>query len=204
MPDLPDHGSRRAVPRNALIWARGLHAGYQSNAVLHGLDFEIKRHRTTAILGPGGGGKTTLLRILNRQLAPGQVWRLGTLVINQDPMCWLPQKPAVSQRPVSNLFLDLAPEMFLNKPNPEANLNEARDFCANIPVAGPHIADSLLQPLSALDPKWVRVALFAAAVFRKAPFLVLDEPEVDLDPEIQDFRPAGNDIDHASHGFASI
>ncbi|MEM9494347.1 MAG: ATP-binding cassette domain-containing protein, partial [Myxococcota bacterium] len=61
--------------------ARDLRAGYAENIALYGIDCAIQRGRTTALIGPGGSGKSTLVRIIaraNYQL-PAGMWISGQL-----------------------------------------------------------------------------------------------------------------------------
>ena len=48
----------------ALVSAEGLHTYYGPSHVLHGVDFEVRRGETVALMGRNGMGKTTLLRSL--------------------------------------------------------------------------------------------------------------------------------------------
>ena len=48
----------------ALLEARGLHARYGENDVLHGIDLEVGDGSIVALLGANGAGKTTTLRAL--------------------------------------------------------------------------------------------------------------------------------------------
>ncbi len=48
----------------ALISASGLHTYYGASHILHGVDFEVRRGETVALMGRNGMGKTTLLRTL--------------------------------------------------------------------------------------------------------------------------------------------
>ncbi len=57
-------GSRRFVV------ARGLSAGYDGRAVLTGIDFDLRPGERLGLLGPNGGGKTTLFRVLLGQIRP--------------------------------------------------------------------------------------------------------------------------------------
>lgn len=45
--------------------ARGVKKSFGSNLILNGIDLQVKRGDVVAIIGPSGGGKTTLLRCLN-------------------------------------------------------------------------------------------------------------------------------------------
>jgi len=47
-----------------LVQATGLHTYYGTSHILHGVDFEIRRGETVALMGRNGMGKTTLLRSL--------------------------------------------------------------------------------------------------------------------------------------------
>ena len=49
---------------NSAIQVRGLKKSYGSNIVLGGLDFEIKKGETFALLGVNGAGKTTALECI--------------------------------------------------------------------------------------------------------------------------------------------
>jgi ABC-type Mn2+/Zn2+ transport system ATPase subunit len=53
-----------------LLHARGLAVGYGAAPALSGVDFEIPRGCRIGLLGPNGGGKTTLFRALTGELRP--------------------------------------------------------------------------------------------------------------------------------------
>jgi ABC-type Mn2+/Zn2+ transport system ATPase subunit len=54
----------------ALIEAEGLAAGYDGAPAISSVDFSLHGGQTLALLGPNGGGKTTLLRALLDELPP--------------------------------------------------------------------------------------------------------------------------------------
>lgn len=62
------------------IEVRGLGGGYGGAAVISGLDFSVPASTMVAVLGPNGGGKTTLLRALLGELPrrSGSVELAGT------------------------------------------------------------------------------------------------------------------------------
>jgi ABC-type Mn2+/Zn2+ transport system ATPase subunit len=61
-----------------LARASGLAAGYGREPVIENLDFAVHPGEQIALLGPNGGGKTTLLRVLLGELRP----LAGTLEVN--------------------------------------------------------------------------------------------------------------------------
>ncbi len=53
-----------------IIEVRDLHFARGMRKIFDGLNVDIKRGQVTAIMGPSGTGKTTLLRLITRQLRP--------------------------------------------------------------------------------------------------------------------------------------
>ena len=61
-----------------LIKIRGLRYSRGTRVIFDGIDMDIKRGKLTAIMGPSGTGKTTLLRLIGGQLRPQQ----GTITVD--------------------------------------------------------------------------------------------------------------------------
>lgn len=55
---------------DTLVEIRGLHFSRGSKPIFCGVDLDIRRGRITAIMGPSGTGKTTLLKLIGAQLKP--------------------------------------------------------------------------------------------------------------------------------------
>ncbi len=55
---------------DVIISVRDLHKSFGKNEVLKGIDLDVKRGEVITIIGPSGGGKSTLLRCLNRLEEP--------------------------------------------------------------------------------------------------------------------------------------
>ncbi len=58
------------MPDRALIEAGGLAVGYGAEPAISGVSFSLRPGERMALLGPNGGGKTTLLRALLGELPP--------------------------------------------------------------------------------------------------------------------------------------
>ena len=65
----------KAVDPEVLVEIKDVVFGYGQRKIYDGLTFQIPRGKITAILGPSGTGKTTMLRLIGGQLIPesGQV-----------------------------------------------------------------------------------------------------------------------------------
>jgi ATPase subunit of ABC transporter with duplicated ATPase domains len=53
-----------------LVEARDLSAGYGTSVVLEDVEFDLRSGERMAVLGPNGGGKSTLFRLLLGELEP--------------------------------------------------------------------------------------------------------------------------------------
>ncbi|MCB1863906.1 MAG: ATP-binding cassette domain-containing protein [Chromatiales bacterium] len=59
-----------AEPTDVLVEVRGLRFAHGSRVIFDGIDLDIRRGAITAIMGPSGTGKTTLLKLISGQLKP--------------------------------------------------------------------------------------------------------------------------------------
>jgi phospholipid/cholesterol/gamma-HCH transport system ATP-binding protein len=66
--------------QDVLIKVRDLHFSWGDRIVFNGVDIDIPRGKITAIMGPSGTGKTTLLRLIGGQLQPA----VGTVEVEGE------------------------------------------------------------------------------------------------------------------------
>ena len=66
----PAAGGRPVAGGDNVALLHGVHYSVDTKAVFTGLDIEIRRGQVTAIMGPSGTGKTTLLRLITGHIAP--------------------------------------------------------------------------------------------------------------------------------------
>ena len=57
----------------SVISLQGLELAFGEKKVLQGVDLEVKKGETMAVIGPSGTGKSTILKVLIGLLAPGRV-----------------------------------------------------------------------------------------------------------------------------------
>ena len=65
-----------------LVEIKNLKKSYQENDILKGINMNIKKGQTIVIIGPSGGGKSTLLRCIHA-LTPinsGEIWIDGEII----------------------------------------------------------------------------------------------------------------------------
>jgi cystine transport system ATP-binding protein len=77
-----------------LLAARGIRKSFGDNAVLQGIDFEVRRGEVVTLIGPSGSGKTTVLRSLNGLETPDA----GTLEFDGGPAIDFAQPVPPKQR----------------------------------------------------------------------------------------------------------
>ncbi len=62
----------RATASDVIIEVRDVHYGVATRRIFQGLDIKVRKGRITAIMGPSGTGKTTVLRLMTGQIEPSQ------------------------------------------------------------------------------------------------------------------------------------
>ncbi|WP_126453418.1 ABC transporter ATP-binding protein [Sulfuriflexus mobilis] len=63
---------------DVLVQIRNLHFSRGKKKIFDGIDIDIRRGKVTAIMGPSGTGKTTLLRLIGGQLRPQR----GSIIVD--------------------------------------------------------------------------------------------------------------------------
>lgn len=171
----------------ALVQLRGVTCGYGERIVLRDVDLAIPRGKVVGLMGTSGGGKTTVLRLIGRQLAP----RAGQVLLDGVDLATLDREGLYAARrrmgmlfQFGALFTDLS--VFENVAFP---LRE------HTRLSEPLIRDLVLMKLNAvglrgardLMPSQVsggmarRVAL-ARAIALDPDLIMYDEPFAGLDP----------------------
>jgi len=149
-----------------VLSAEGLTMGFGGKTLFTGLDMEIKKGDKTALIGPNGVGKTTLIKLLVHQLKPqaGHI-REGVNV----RIGYYDQNTALSEE--KTIFQEMADTY------PRMGQTEIRTTLG----AFMFIGDDVFKPIAALSGGERGRVQLAKIMLAGANFLVLDEPTNHLD-----------------------
>ena len=175
--------------------------------VLESIDLELQPGETVALVGPSGGGKSTLATLLLRLAEPdsGRISCGGVDLTAVEPRDWRRQIAWVPQRPT--IFAATLAEN-LKLFNPEATTEELaaavesaslNEVVASLPAGLDTIVGECGRRLSAGQTQ--RIAL-ARALLSKAPLLILDEPTAHLDEQTE--RTLAETINLAAEGRTAL
>ena len=159
---------------------------HQQDAVLRGIDFSDEV-RTMAIIGPSGGGKSTLLRILGGLLLPssGEVWVDGRKIPTRENELQSYRKEIGFVFQHGGLFRHLSAVQNITLPLVQVHgvpQDEAyRQACELLSRFGLE-QDKDKRPAELSGGQQQRVSI-TRAIAAKPKFLLLDEPTSALDPE---------------------
>jgi ATP-binding cassette subfamily C protein CydCD len=176
-------------PAHNPITFEAVHFAYgDERPALNGISFTLRPGEKTALVGPSGGGKSTLADLLLRFLTPqaGKI-RVGDRSLAEIPtdtwraqVAWVPQRPYLFQDSVAANIRLARPEASLAEVEQAARLAHAHDFIQALPQGYDTPIGERGARLSAGQGQ--RLAL-ARAFLKNAPLLILDEATANLDPE---------------------
>jgi ABC-type Mn2+/Zn2+ transport system ATPase subunit len=158
-----------------LVSAHRVATGYDGRPVLTGLDFSIGAGERVGVLGPNGGGKTTLFRLLTRELQPFS----GRLDVNATCATVPQTERSRLDFPVTALDVALLGSIarlpWWGRPG-RAERRSAHEALARVDLDD--LADTPFGELSGGQRQRVMIA---RALVQDARILLLDEPFTGLD-----------------------
>ncbi|MCJ0763651.1 ATP-binding cassette domain-containing protein [Variovorax terrae] len=166
------------------LHAEGYGVAFGDKVILAELDFALRAQAVTALLGPAGTGKSTLLRSLAglndgnpRFTAWGQIEYLGRPLSDSHRPALVKQNARLMMASTLQAVAELA--------RPRLALGPAalRDWCADYVTAMglPELADHLDQPTLELPTVQQRAVAILREAAAEPALLMVDEPTADLD-----------------------
>lgn len=167
-----------------IVSIEGLSFSYRSVPVLEKVDLRIAEREFVTIIGPNGGGKTTLLKLIAGLIVPtsGSVRVLGEDPRRvPGPIAYVPQHAVFDRQfPITAMELVLQGRLWaaplfgrFRKEDREA----AKQCLAKV-----DLLDCANMPLGELSGGQIQRALIARALAANPKLMLLDEPTSSVDP----------------------
>ena len=163
---------------------KDLYAGYNAQRVLNGINLEVLPEKITALIGPNGHGKTTLLKTVSKQLKPdsGNISIYGQSIANIKPHELINSGIIhISQGdhlyPTMSVKDNLLMGAYIF--NSKDVLNERLDFVITI---FPKLKGLFSQRANSLSGGERRMLSLASGLMSNKKVLLIDEPALGLAP----------------------
>lgn len=169
-----------------ILEARALAIGYRDRLVGRGLDLALREGEVLALLGPNGGGKTTLLKTLLGLLTPlaGEV-RLEDKALDDFSVRERAQRMAYVPQSHAGAFAYTVSEIVLMGRTARRALfsapSETDHAATRAAIARLGIAALAERPYTMISGGERQLALIARALAQEPRVVVLDEPTASLD-----------------------
>ena len=161
---------------------------YESRKIIEDITLDIKENTTTAIVGPSGGGKTTLTSLISRfwDAQEGEVTLGGRNVKDysfdslMENFSFVFQRVYLFEDTIANNIRFGRPEASMEKVIDAAKKAACHDFIMSLPGGYNTVISEGGATLSGGEKQ--RIAI-ARAIMKDAPVIILDEATANVDPE---------------------
>lgn len=193
MPELPEP-EKRADINHTGVELRNVHFSYtgdEKDEVLHGVDLKLPEGSFTALVGPSGGGKSTVAKLISRfwDVTSGEI-TLGGVNIRNMPLAQLSGYVSFVTQDNYLFRCSLLENIRLGNPNATdeqvkkaARAAQCEEFIAKLPQGYDTPAGEAGKRLSGGEKQ--RIAI-ARMMLKNAPIVILDEATAFTDPENED------------------
>ena len=193
LPVLPDSGKIVSIPRNDIVLEHVTFSydGSEQNEVLHDVNLELPEESFTALVGPSGGGKSTIARLIARfwDVTGGNI-TIGGKNIKELSIRQLSE--LVSFVTQDNFLFNCSLKENIRLGNPNATDEEVYaaakaaccdEFIVRLDKGYDTPAGDAGKRLSGGEKQ--RIAI-ARAILKNAPIVILDEATAFTDPQNED------------------
>ena len=183
-----DISGAKLTPKHHDLRAENIHFSYGEKPIINGITLDIPERTITAIVGPSGGGKTTLCHLLSRfwDVDGGRV-TLGGYDVREYDMDSLMQNFSFVFQNVYLFHDTIANNIRFGQPNATmekvmeaAKKARCHDFIMKLPQGYETVIGKSGGTLSGGERQRLSIA---RAMMKDAPIIILDEATANVDPE---------------------
>lgn len=186
--DTMDIDGKDIIPQNYDIDVNNIEFSYDKRKIIDGISLHIPQKTTTAVVGPSGGGKSTLCNLISRfwDVDGGNI-RLGGIDVREYSMDSLMKNFSFVFQNVY-LFADtIANNIAFGRENAtreEIVTAEKKACCHDFIMSLPDGYDTVIGEggASISGGEKQRISI-ARAIMKNAPIIILDEATANVDPE---------------------
>lgn len=175
-------------PQNRDIELENVSFAYDNRTIINGISLRIPEKTTTAIVGPSGGGKTTLTNLIARfwDVKDGKVslggkdvreYSFDSLMKN---FSFVFQRVYLFEDTVANNIRFGEPDASMEKVIEAAKKARCHDFIMNLPDGYDTVIGEGGASLSGGEKQRISIA---RAIMKDSPIVILDEATANVDPE---------------------
>ena len=183
-----DIDGENITPANRDISLENVSFAYENRKIIDNVSLDIKENTTTAIVGPSGGGKTTITSLIARfwDVNEGRVTLGGRNVKDysfdslMENFSFVFQRVYLFEDTIANNIRFGKPEAGIEEVIEAAKKAACHDFIMKLPNGYDTIVGEGGASLSGGEKQ--RIAI-ARAIMKNAPIIVLDEATANVDPE---------------------
>lgn len=192
MPALPEPAQPAALQGTG-VELKNVHFSYSADGpeVLHGIDLALPQGSFTALVGPSGGGKSTVAKLIARfwDVTQGSI-TIGGVDVRQMPLAQLSGLVSFVTQDNYLFRCSLLENIRLGNPaatdeqvKTAARAAQCEKFIAKLPQGYDTPAGEAGKRLSGGEKQRISIA---RAMLKDAPIVILDEATANVDPENED------------------
>ena len=187
IPEMDINGDE-ITPESHDIELKNVTFAYENRTIINGVDLKIPECTTTAIVGPSGGGKTTLTNLMARfwDVQSGEVFLGGKNVKDYSfdslmrNFSFVFQRVYLFEDTIANNIRFGEPDAPIEKVIEAAKKARCHDFIMSLPDGYDTVIGEGGASLSGGEKQRISIA---RAIMKDSPVIILDEATANVDPE---------------------
>ena len=187
IPEMDINGDE-ITPASHDIELKNVTFAYENRTIINGVDLKIPECTTTAIVGPSGGGKTTLTNLMARfwDVQSGEVFLGGKNVRDYSfdslmrNFSFVFQRVYLFEDTIANNIRFGEPDAPIEKVIEAAKKARCHDFIMSLPDGYDTVIGEGGASLSGGEKQRISIA---RAIMKDSPVIILDEATANVDPE---------------------